>query len=93
MHHRRSGRLAAGLALIFDMDGVLVDSNPVHRQAWVRFNLRYGVETTGAMLEGMYGKRNDEIIRDFFGDGLTPKRWRPAGRRKNNCTARWSAAG
>ena len=63
--------LAAGLALIFDMDGVLVNSNPVHRQAWARFNLRYGVETTPAMLERMYGKRNDEIIRDFFGDGLT----------------------
>jgi beta-phosphoglucomutase family hydrolase len=65
--------LAAGLALIFDMDGVLVNSNPVHRQAWTRFNLRYGVETTSAMLEGMYGKRNDDIVRDFFGDGLTPE--------------------
>jgi beta-phosphoglucomutase family hydrolase len=65
--------LAAGLALVFDMDGVLVNSNPVHCQAWARFNLRYGVETTPAMLERMYGKRNDEIIRDFFGDGLTHK--------------------
>jgi beta-phosphoglucomutase family hydrolase len=64
--------LADGLALIFDMDGVLVDSNPVHRDAWVRFNRRYGLETTAAMLERMYGKRNDEIVRDFFGHGLTP---------------------
>ena len=63
--------LAEGLALVFDMDGVLVNSNPVHRQAWMRFNLRYGVETSGAMLERMYGKRNDDIIRDFFGDGLS----------------------
>ena len=65
--------LAEGLALVFDMDGVLVNSNPVHRQAWVRFNLRYGLETSAAMLERMYGKRNDDIIRDFFGDGLTPE--------------------
>ena len=64
--------LASGLALIFDMDGVLVNSNPVHRQAWVRFNSSYGVETGPAMLERMYGKRNDDIIRDFFGEGLTP---------------------
>jgi beta-phosphoglucomutase family hydrolase len=65
--------LAEGLALIFDMDGVIVDSNPVHREAWVAFNRRYGLETTPAMLERMYGKRNDEIIRDYFGDGLEPE--------------------
>jgi beta-phosphoglucomutase family hydrolase len=65
--------LAQGLALIFDLDGVIVDSNPVHRQAWVAFNRRYGLETTPAMLERMYGKRNDEIIRDYFGDSLGPE--------------------
>ena len=50
------------------MDGVLVDSNPVHAEAWTIFNRRYGLDTTGAMIEAMYGKRNDEIIREFFGD-------------------------
>ncbi len=65
--------LAKGLALILDMDGVIVDSNPVHREAWVAFNRRYGLETTPAMLERMYGKRNDEIIRDYFGDSLGPR--------------------
>lgn len=60
--------LALGLALIFDMDGVLIDSNPVHRLAWEAFNRRFGVETTEAMQQGMYGKRNDEIVRLFFGD-------------------------
>ena len=64
--------LAESLALILDMDGVIVDSNPVHREAWVAFNRRYGLETTPAMLERMYGKRNDEIIRDYFGDSLAP---------------------
>jgi beta-phosphoglucomutase family hydrolase len=57
--------------LIFDMDGVLVDSNPAHRQAWEAFNRRYGMETTEAMQQFMYGKRNDEIVRGFFGDDLT----------------------
>jgi len=66
-----SGRLDPGLALIFDMDGVMIHSNPVHREVWVEFNRRYGIETTEAMLQRMYGKRNDEIVRDFFGDGLT----------------------
>jgi beta-phosphoglucomutase family hydrolase len=62
--------VAAGLAIIFDLDGVIVDSNPVHRQAWVRYNRRQGIETDEAMLEFMYGKRNDEIVRHYFGDHL-----------------------
>ena len=57
-----------GPGLIFDMDGVLIDSNPAHRRAWEAFNRRYGVETTPAMHERMYGKRNDDIVRDYFGD-------------------------
>ena len=52
------------------MDGVIVDSNPLHREAWEAFNLRYGVETTEAMHESMYGKRNDDIVRNFFGSEL-----------------------
>ena len=53
------------------MDGVLVDSNPLHREAWARYNRRFGLETTEAMHQRMYGKRNDEIVRDFFGEGLS----------------------
>ncbi len=52
------------------MDGVIVDSNGIHREAWVAFNARYGVTTTEEMLGRMYGKRNDEIVRDFFGSHL-----------------------
>src|SRR5580700_6537978 len=66
-------KLATGLCLIFDMDGVIVDSNPVHRQAWAAYNRRFGLETTEEMQRGMYGKRNDRIVRDFFGEGLTPE--------------------
>jgi beta-phosphoglucomutase len=56
--------------MIFDMDGVLIDSNPAHREAWTAYNRRFGLETTEAMHERMYGKRNDQIIRDFFGENL-----------------------
>jgi beta-phosphoglucomutase len=62
--------LAPGLALIFDIDGVIVHSNPVHCEAWTAFNRRYGVETTGEMLERMYGKHNADIVRDYFGAHL-----------------------
>jgi beta-phosphoglucomutase len=58
-------------AFLFDMDGVIVDSNPHHRLAWEEFNRRYGLETTEAMHQRMYGRRNDQIVRDFFGGGLS----------------------
>lgn len=60
-------------ALIFDMDGVIIDSNPLHRLAWFEYTRRHGVEMTEAMQQRMYGKRNDEIIRDFLGDHLTDR--------------------
>ena len=65
--------IAPGLALIFDMDGVIVDSNPLHRQAWADFNRRFGLETTDDMHARMYGRRNDDIVRDFYGAGLAPE--------------------
>jgi beta-phosphoglucomutase family hydrolase len=70
------------IALIFDMDGVIIDSNPVHRQAWAAFNRRYGLETTEEMLQRMYGRRNDQIVRDFFGEGITPEEVDARGRAK-----------
>ena len=53
------------------MDGVIVDSNPLHRESWAEYNRRHGVETTEAMQQRMYGKRNDMIVRDYLGQNLT----------------------
>jgi beta-phosphoglucomutase len=74
--------VAEGLALVFDMDGVIVDSNPLHRESWALFNSRYGVETTEAMQQRMYGRRNDEIVRDFFGGELPPQEVAARGKAK-----------
>jgi beta-phosphoglucomutase len=62
--------LSKARAFLFDMDGVIADSNPYHRLAWEAFNRQHGLETTEAMQQRMYGKRNDQIVRDFFGAGL-----------------------
>jgi len=70
------------IALIFDMDGVIIDSNPLHRQAWAAFNRRYGLETTEAMQQSMYGKRNDQIVRDFYGEGIAAEEVDARGRAK-----------
>ncbi len=70
------------LALIFDMDGVIVHSNPEHCAAWIDFNRLYGLETTPEMLARMYGKRNDEIVRDYFGAHLSDAEIARRGREK-----------
>jgi beta-phosphoglucomutase len=70
------------IALIFDMDGVIIDSNPMHRESWEVFNRRYGLETTEAMHQSMYGKRNDQIVRNFFGHGITATEVDARGRAK-----------
>jgi beta-phosphoglucomutase len=55
----------SGLALIFDMDGVLIDSTSTHVEAWLLYLKRLGIETR-AIEDRMLGKRNDDIVRDFF---------------------------
>ena len=72
----------SSLALIFDMDGVIIDSNPAHREAWERFNLSYGLKTTEDMHLRMYGRRNDQIVRDYFGTHLSDEEVAARGRAK-----------
>lgn len=44
-------------AVIFDLDGVLVDSEPLQGQAWDRLLSRYGRALTPEVLSGLYGRR------------------------------------
>jgi len=55
------------------MDGVILHSNPLHRAAWELYSRRFGIEVDEAMHQRMYGRRNDDIVRDFFGSQLTPE--------------------
>ena len=64
--------LAPGLALIFDLDGVIVDSMPLHTKAWHLFLERHNVNPAD-MVERMHGSRNDKIIAEFFGNHLSPE--------------------
>jgi beta-phosphoglucomutase family hydrolase len=58
--------LAGGIALIFDLDGVVVDSMPVHTLAWQRYLKQLGVDREDVAVR-MHGRRNDEIVREFLG--------------------------
>jgi beta-phosphoglucomutase len=52
-------------ALIFDMDGVIVDSTPIHTQAWRVYLKEHGLVVDN-IESRMLGKHNDELVRDFF---------------------------
>lgn len=63
--------VAEGLALIFDLDGVIVDTNPVHTETWQRYLRQNGIQPSVNLPERMFGKRNDDLVRDLFGPGLS----------------------
>ena len=57
------------IAMIFDLDGVLVHSMPLHTLAWERY-----LESLGIHIEDverrMHGKRNPELVRDLISNEL-----------------------
>lgn len=68
--------------VIFDMDGVLVDSHPMHKRAWRQLLTSVGREVTDADLEFVTrGTKREEILRHFLGD-LTREQIEDLGQRK-----------
>lgn len=59
----------AGLAFIFDMDGVIIDSTHLHTTAWEQYLANLSVPSDG-ILQRMLGKRNDQIVTSIFGPNL-----------------------
>lgn len=62
--------VSPGLALVFDMDGVLIDSNPIHGEVWRRYLQNFSVSAEEIDTR-MQGKRNDDILRELFGTALS----------------------
>ena len=72
---------AAGLALVFDMDGVILDSNFLHAKVWREYLQRFNVSADGIDTR-MQGKRNDDIVRELFGGDLSQEEILAHGSRK-----------
>jgi beta-phosphoglucomutase len=57
------------VAFLFDMDGVIVDSNPVHKIALLEFCRKHGYDLNEDQLrEKIYGRTNKDWIPAVFGD-------------------------
>ncbi len=57
------------LAVIFDMDGVLVDTYHAHYRSWLMMAEREGLHFTAAEFGETFGRTSREIIAHFWGDG------------------------
>ncbi|MBP1909030.1 HAD family hydrolase [Methanolobus bombayensis] len=60
--------------IIFDSDGVLVNSMPFHAKAWVEVFSEYGIEVTEEDIYEIEGSNHVGVINIFFGRvGRTPE--------------------
>lgn len=71
-----------GLGVIFDMDGVLVDSYHAHFESWQMIAQTEGLNFTEAQFAATFGRTSREIIASLWGEGQTDKRVRELDDRK-----------
>jgi len=57
-------------AVLWDLDGTLVDSECYHWQAWRETMAAEGIELTWQQFSMTFGQRNDWVLRGFLGSGL-----------------------
>ncbi|MEK6643944.1 MAG: HAD family phosphatase [Planctomycetota bacterium] len=55
------------IGVIFDMDGVLVDSGPAHLESWRMLARELSCDITAAQFAHCFGQRSSEIITHTFG--------------------------
>lgn len=61
-------------AVIFDMDGVLIDSSDAHFESWRLLATDLGTQITEDEFRATFGRQNRDVIPQLFGTSLTPER-------------------
>ncbi len=73
----------SSFAFVFDMDGVIVDTNPYHKIALRQFATKYGYHLDEeGLVKKIYGRTNKEWIPNLFGRTLTPEELHHYGEEK-----------
>ncbi len=70
------------LAVIFDMDGVLVDSYHVHFESWKQLYHELGVEYSEEAFAADFGRTSRDILRRSQGGDISDERIRELDQRK-----------
>ncbi|MBC8868465.1 MAG: HAD family phosphatase [Planctomycetes bacterium] len=63
--------MSTDLAVIFDVDGVLVDSYNAHYQSWQLLCRERGLEMTHGQFIATFGRTSREIIKELWPDRIT----------------------
>lgn len=61
------------MGVLWDMDGVLVDTGEFHFQAWREILTEYGIVFTCELHRETFGMGNASILSQLLGEQLTPK--------------------
>ena len=61
---QKSGKVQA---VIWDLDGVVIDSEEDHKKAWQRLARETGVEFSDEQFTATFGRRNDDIVPAIWG--------------------------
>jgi beta-phosphoglucomutase len=69
-------------AVLWDLDGTLVDSAQFHWQAWRDICVAEGAPITYEQFVHAFGTRNDLILKSWLGDDIDPDRMRRVGEAK-----------
>ena len=69
-------------AVLWDMDGTLVDSRDRHWRSWQEVLAAEGVAVSEAQFLATFGQRNDTILRGWLGAEAEPERVRRIGEAK-----------
>jgi len=80
-------------AVLWDLDGTLVDSAEYHWLAWQHTVRREGIELAYDRFLATFGQKNDRILRGWLGDDLSAERIRSIGDAKEAEYRRLAEAG
>ncbi len=57
-------------AILFDMDGVICDTQPMHLKAFVELAQKHGIELTAERFRTLFGMENRKLLPKLFGRDL-----------------------
>jgi len=69
-------------AVLWDLDGVIVDTAPLHLWSWQRTFGEIGLSFTESDFKRSFGRRSTEIIQQFFGPDVEPEQLESLAERK-----------
>jgi tRNA threonylcarbamoyl adenosine modification protein YeaZ len=72
----------AGRGVIWDLDGVIIDSADLHFQSWRATLAKHGVSMSREQFEQGFGRRNDDIVAGIVNRLISPEEVAAIGREK-----------